>query len=162
MTATFRRDDDATFEAALRGWETREPVDAAEDARVEAAARWLFAYGGNRPNHWVDVLNEQSRNVVREEARDLLAALTADAATAPQVDTAGTVERHEWQCPSCGATTRARMADHAPASTADLVSALESLLAYSRAGTFDEAEGEREAVAQARAAIARAALGESR
>jgi hypothetical protein len=55
-------------------------------------------------------------DAARRLADAAIAVICTPATDAP----AGWSAAHEWQCPSCGATTRARMADHAaPAAAAD-------------------------------------------
>jgi hypothetical protein len=135
VTATDRTTaDDATFEAALRGWEGREAVDAAEDARVEAVADWLCKEYGELLNGDAD----GPPGYWEFQARELLAALPS----APQMDA------HEFQCPACGATTRARMADAPQVDTAGAVERVQ-LEALSHGSLMDDVS-------------ARAALGESR
>lgn len=79
------------------------PGQAAREAAVEAVARRVAERQGTS---W-DEYTRGERTLPLEDARELVDIVVAALSAAP-----GQEPAHEWNCPSCGATTRARMADH--------------------------------------------------
>jgi hypothetical protein len=78
---------------------------------VEAAAKAAYCRCSPEPDaelSWAE-MGDDDRALWRGIARAALAAVLAALSAGPEPE-----PLPEWQCPSCGATTRARMADQEP------------------------------------------------